>query len=122
MYDKELVAEILSQLLTALETVLDRFAPVKCVDDLTSTTHGKEKLDALCMQLIAIGEALKQLDKVTQHVLLPKYPEINWKGAKAMRDIISHHYFEIDAEIIFEVCQNKIEPLRDTITRMRASL
>ncbi len=23
-------------------------------------------------------------------------------------------YFEIDAEIIFEVCQNKIKPLHDT--------
>jgi len=32
-----------------------------------------------------------------------------------MRDIITHHYFEIDAEIIFEVCQNKIKPLHDTI-------
>ena len=39
-----------------------------------------------------------------------------------MRDIISHHYFEIDAEIIFEVCQNKIKPLRDTIEKILNSL
>ena len=50
------------------------------------------------------------------------YQEINWKVAKAMRDIISHHYFEIDAEIIFEVCQNKIIPLRDTIKKILDSL
>lgn len=118
MYDKELVREILSQILTALDIVLDRFSPVESVDDLTSTPGGKEKLDALCMQLIVIGEALKNLDKVTNHLLFAKYPEINWKGAKAMRDIISHHYFDIDAEIIFNACKNKIQPLRDTIRLM----
>ena len=95
-----------------------RFAPVKSLADLTGSPSGMEKLDAICMQLIAIGEGLKSLDKITNNSLLQQYPEINWKGAKAMRDIISHHYFEIDAEIIFEVCLNKIKPLRDTIRKI----
>ena len=30
-----------------------------------------------------------------------------------MRDIISHHYFDVDAEIIYEVCKNKIEKIID---------
>jgi uncharacterized protein with HEPN domain len=115
MYDKELVSEILSQILTSLNTVIERFSPVESVEGFTQSSKGKEKLDAICMQLIAIGEALKNLDKVTSNRLLSNYPQINWKGAKAMRDIISHHYFDIDAEVIFEVCKNKIKPLRDTI-------
>ena len=32
-----------------------------------------------------------------------------------MMDIISHHYFDIDAEIICELCKNKIPELKDTI-------
>lgn len=60
-----------------------------------------EKLDAICMQLIAIGEALKNLDKITNDSLLPNYPQIDWKKVKGMRDIISHHYFDIDAEAIY---------------------
>jgi uncharacterized protein with HEPN domain len=118
MYDRDLAKEILSQILRALDTVIYRFAPVKSLSDLTDSLAGMEKLDAMCMQLIAIGEGLKNLDKITNNSLLPQYPEINWKGAKAMRDIISHHYFEIDAEIIFEVCQNKIKPLRNTIKKI----
>ena len=43
--------------------------------------------------LIAIGESLKNLDKITGGSLLAKYPEVDWKGAKGARDIISHHYF-----------------------------
>jgi len=32
-----------------------------------------------------------------------------------MRDIISHYYFDIDPEIIYEVYKNKIPELKDTI-------
>jgi len=81
-----------------------------------------EKLDAICMQLIAIGEALKSIDKITDGKLLSQYPEINWKGAKAMRDIISYYYFEIDAEIIFDVCKDKIPLLRETVVKMLSDL
>jgi uncharacterized protein with HEPN domain len=35
-----------------------------------------EKLDAICMQLIAIGESVKHLDKVTAGGLLLRYPQI----------------------------------------------
>lgn len=118
MYDKALIKEILSQILNALNTVAERFSPVTSVEDFTNSPAGMEKLDGICMQLIAIGEGLKNIDKITNNTLLASYPEINWKGAKAMRDIISHHYFEIDADVIFEVCQNKIRPLRDTIKLM----
>ena len=53
-----------------------------------------EKLDAICMQLIAIGESVKNLDKVTAGVLLANYPEFEWKRVMGLRDILSHHYFE----------------------------
>ncbi len=39
------------------------------------------------MMLIAIGESLKKLDKITDGELLKKYPDIDWAGAKGMRDI-----------------------------------
>ena len=35
-----------------------------------------------------------------------------------MRDIISHHYFDVDAEEIFWVCENKMRPLAETIERI----
>ena len=120
MYDRDLAREILVQILKASETVIWRFTPVKKVGDFTDSPAGMEKLDAICMQLIAIGESLKNIDKITNSSLLPLYPEINWKGAKAMRDIISHHYFEIDAQIVFDVCKNKIKPLHDTISNILA--
>lgn len=67
------------------------------------------------MLLIAISESLKNIDKITNKKLLLHYPDIDWKGAKGMRDIISHNYFDIDAEEIYNVCETKLSPLCDTI-------
>jgi uncharacterized protein with HEPN domain len=122
MFDKELVREILSRILKSTDTILYRFQPVKDVSDFTDSPSGMEKLDSICMQLIAIGESLKHIDKITMSTLLSEYPEVNWKGAKAMRDIIGHHYFEIDAEVIYDVCKNKIEMLRDTIVKISVDI
>jgi len=35
-----------------------------------------------------------------------------------MRDIISHHYFEVDAEVIFDVCKNKMDTLHNAVRKM----
>ncbi len=32
------------------------------------------------------------------------------------KDIITHQYFDLNAEAIFDVCKTKIKPLHDTIT------
>jgi uncharacterized protein with HEPN domain len=118
MYDKELAVEILSQIYQATQTILQRFEPVKSPNDFTDSPAGMEKLDSICMLLIGIGEALKNLDKVTDNSLLPRYPQVDWKKAKGMRDIISHHYFETDAEVIYDVCKNYIDELGQAINKM----
>ena len=72
-------------------------------------------LDATCMLLIAIGESLKNLDKTTNGVLLPMYPSIPWKNVKGLRDIIAHHYFDIDASQILWIIKDEISLLKDAI-------
>lgn len=104
MSDPQLVIEILSQVLTSTKRIMARFKPVESISFFLDTEEGLEKLDAICMQLIAIGESLKNLDKVAGPEFLNRYPQIDWKSAKGMRDIISHHYFDLDAEAVFDVC------------------
>ncbi len=122
MYDKLMLLEVLTQTLEAARKVIKRFEPVTSVEYFTNSPEGREKLDAICMVIIAIGESLKNIDKITEKKLLSQYPEIDWKGAKGMRDIISHHYFDIDAEEIFWVCENKMKPLAETIEKIIAEL
>ncbi len=71
MYDKVLAREIMQQVLQALQSILQRFEPVRSSEDFTTSPAGMEKLDSICMLLIAIGENLKNLDKITGSSLLP---------------------------------------------------
>jgi len=41
-YDKELVREILSRILIALDTILYRFSPVKRINDFTDSSVGMD--------------------------------------------------------------------------------
>jgi uncharacterized protein with HEPN domain len=74
------------------------------------------------MQLIAVGESVKNFDKITKKRILINYPEFEWKKAMGMRDIISHHYFDLNSEIVFDVCKNEIPKLKRVVTLMIAKL
>jgi uncharacterized protein with HEPN domain len=117
-FDKALVLEILSQIQKSARTIIKRFEPIHSAEDFTGSEAGLEKLDAICMQLIAIGESLKNLDKITNQSLLPQYSQIDWKRAKGLRDIISHHYFDLNEEAIYDVCESQIETLAQTIEKI----
>ncbi len=118
MYDRALVVEVLRQINEAAERILSRFAPVKEAADFTDTPAGMEKMDAICMLLIVIGESLKNLDKITADTLLSGYPEVDWKKAKGMRDILTHHYADVSAEAVFNTCREKIGPLSEVIKKI----
>lgn len=118
MYDNELVQDILNQILDAVQKVINRFTPIQTAEDFTNTPEGMEKLDSICMQLMAIGESLKNIDKITNKTLFTRYPEIDWKGAIGLSDIITHKYFDIDAEQIFFVCKKHIPLLTETIQKI----
>ena len=122
MYDKSLVQSILKQIDDALETIKKRTEIIQSVNDFTDTPAGMEKLDSICMLFMAIGDALKKIDKITDGNLLSKYPEIDWKGAIGFRDIIAHHYFDIDAEQVFWICEKELLPLSITVKKIIKTL
>jgi uncharacterized protein with HEPN domain len=122
MYDIELVKEILHQILWSAQTIAKRFSSITSPEDFVVSEEGLEKLDAICMQLIAIGENVKNLDKVTKGELLLRYPQIEWKRVMGIRDVLSHHYFDLDAEIVYSACESHIEELVRTVQRMLTEL
>jgi len=115
MYDKSLVLEILEQVIEAVEIAKERCTFATIQDDFMDTKEGQEKLDGICMKLIAIGESLKKIDVITDKKLLEQYPQIEWRKIKGIRDFISHHYFDLDAEMIFSICQDHMDDLLLTL-------
>ena len=70
MSDPELVGEIISQILEAAARIRRRFLSIQSPYDFLANEDGIDKLDGICMMLIAICENLKNLDKVTDGLLL----------------------------------------------------
>ena len=112
---KSIALDILEDIHTAIEKVEERTKEINTIDDFLCSSSGMVLLDATCMLLIAIGESLKNLDKTTNGVLLPTYPSIPWKNVKGLRDIIAHHYFDVDASQILWIIKNELSPLKKAI-------
>ena len=113
--NKGIALDILEDILSAIERLEERTKDVHSIDDFIGSSSGIVLLDATCMLLIAIGESLKNLDKTTDGLLLPTYPSIPWKNVKGMRDIIAHHYFDVDASQILWILKNEMSPVKDAI-------
>ena len=118
MSDLSLVIERLEDVLEALERIPRRFADIYSADDFVDSDEGRDRLDAICMILIAVGEAFKQIDRETEGKLLKQYPEVEWRGVKGVRDVMAHGYFDIDAEQVFNICQSDIPVLIGVVRRM----
>lgn len=118
MFDKEMVLDSLQNIRSALQMIQERTKPIKCSDYFVTSPSGTLRLDAVCMNLIALGEAVKGLDKMTKGEFLPNYPQIYWSGVMRMRDKIAHHYFEVDPEVVFVTIQENIPPMIPVIKQM----
>jgi len=119
MSDKELmILSTLEDIKFSIKLIMKRFEKINSSDDFLDSEYGLDKLDSISMRLVAIGEGFKNIDKLTNNKLLPQYPTVNWKGVKGVRDILSHHYFDMDAETIFVICDSYLEELLNVTKQM----
>ena len=118
MFDPSLLGERLESVLEALQRIPRRLANVPSAEAFAQGDEGKDRLDAICMILIAVGEAFKQIDRKTGGKLLPRYPEVDWPGVMGVRDVIAHGYFDVDAEEVFAICHTDIPVLIQTVRKM----
>jgi len=118
MFDRELALDDLRSIRKVIVLVMERAAFVAEADDFLRTPDGVLRLDALCMNLIALGELVKGLDKATGGRLLPEYTEVYWPGVARMRDKIAHHYFEVDPDVVFQTVKKDIPVILPVVERM----
>jgi len=120
--NKLLILSTLEDIKYSIELIFKRFEGIKSDDDFFKDDGGLQKLDSISMRLIAIGEGFKNIEKLSNKQLLKHYPEVPWQQVKGIRDILSHHYFNIDAEIIYEICEHELKVLLQTTTKIMNDL
>lgn len=67
-------------------------------------THDYKTVDAVIRNFEIIGEASRSLDEGIKS----KYPEVPWREMYYLRNRVSHEYFGIDYEIIWDVAVNHL--------------
>ena len=119
MSKEEHVLHLLRKIGQTLERIISNSEHIDSSQYYYMTPAGMERLESTCMLLVAIGESIKGVDKLTEKQLLPLFPEVDWKGAMGIRDIIAHHYFDLDAEIVYDVVKNNLPQMLDAIRKMQ---
>lgn len=117
--DKATIAELLDFILESLRLINRRFKGVESSDDFLDSDEGLDKLDAISMRLQSIGEALKNLDKREKELLLKVADKEYWCKIIRTREILTHHYIDIDAETIYMICDEKLEELKQKVLKLQ---
>jgi len=71
--------------------------------------------DAVLRNLEIIGEAAKNVSDEVR----ARYPEVEWRRIAALRNVLAHAYFGLEAETLWDIVTNKVPVL---VTQVEAIL
>ncbi len=114
--DKTNTQELLKFILESIEMIKDRFEGIDSSDAFMYSKEGMTNLDAISMRLQSIGEALKNIDKRDRAFLLEVADKTYWSNIIKTREILTHHYIDIDSETIYKICDEKIDDLESKVS------
>ena len=118
MYDPQVLIERLESVREILERIPRRFQGIAQPEDFLATDEGVDRMDAICMILIAAGEEFKNIDRKTDGTLFNRYPGVDWRGAIRVRDVMAHGYFQVNVHQLFSICREDIPRLIETLRTM----
>ena len=114
--------ELLEFIHESISLIQKRFSHIACIDDFIDDDIGLEKLDSIILRIQTIGEALKNIDKHQKGFLESVASASYWSNIIKLRDLISHHYVDIDAETIYMICDEKLDDLDTYIMELIKTL
>ena len=72
--------------------------------------------DALLYRLLVIGEAVKALPEE----LLASQPRVPWREIARLRDLLAHHYYRVDAQVIRRTVEAPLDQLTAAVAELLA--
>ena len=73
--------------------------------------------DAVVRNFEIIGEAAKQLSTAPQ----ARHPEVPWKDIARFRDLLIHHYMEVDLKRVWNVIETRLSDLAKAVDELLES-
>jgi uncharacterized protein with HEPN domain len=70
--------------------------------------------DAVIRNLEVMGEAARKVSADTRSA----HPEVPWRKIAGTRDRVIHGYFTVDLEIVWEIVETELPPLRERLAAL----
>ncbi len=81
-------------------------------------TTDTKTYDAVVRNLEIIGEASKNIPDTARVTM----PEIEWRKAAGLRDIIAHAYFGIDDQILWDIVKRKVPEMLHAVKTLHGKI
>ena len=101
-------------LLSLIETIRKIEIYTKDYNSAEEFNNSTRDFDASMMNFIVIGENVGKLSENIKK----QYPQINWNKIYGFRNIIAHHYFGINVDIVWEIINNDLPTLKAHLEKM----
>jgi len=88
---------------------------IELIKEFTSNINGLEDLEKNKLVLFAVLKAFENIGEAAKNIpseIKEKYPYF-WKEISGLRDIIAHHYWGVDIEIIWDIIKNELDGLKN---------
>lgn len=78
----------------------------------------KRTQQAVILNIVVIGEAATKLAEEYPE-FVARYPEVQWKSMRGMRNRMAHGYFDINLDIVWDTIQQSIPVLASQLQQIR---
>ena len=102
---------ILLSMLETIEKIIRYTSIYQSAEDLYQNDRD---FDATMMNFVVIGEEVGKLS----NQLKEKTQQINWQKIYGLRNIIAHHYFGINVDIVWQIIRNDLPKLKDDLNQL----
>jgi len=88
------------------------------IADAEALANDKKTYRAVLMNFIIIGEAVRNIYEQVRE----NHPEVEWKDVMSMRNKLTHEYFGVDNQVVWDSIKNNLPELREIIMRIKKGL
>jgi uncharacterized protein with HEPN domain len=111
---------------SASDLYLDILSAIEAIESYTKIDFDKFSADpmaqdAVKLRLIEIGEAVKGIQSAGVD-LVKLEPNIPWSKIAGMRDLIAHHYWKVDVDLLWRTATKSTSDLKRAVRKLRKAL
>ena len=122
MFDDKLTTQDrLQEIIESIDLIQQWSEGMTTAHDFMISPNKVMAFNACVMRLQVIGEHVGKLLKSNSDII-ETYPQIPWRAIYGMRNVISHEYANVNENIVVDVINNELQPLRNAVEQMLKEL